>query len=64
MDDGGGSDSAPRSRRRRDAEAEGGLSVADLLARHGAEPGTDGPAGSGSGVRHRLGEFPDADEDF
>jgi LCP family protein required for cell wall assembly len=65
VDDDGGFDSARRSRRRRDADANGGLSVADLLARHGSDadvPGHGGSAGSagsaGSGVRHRLGEWP------
>jgi len=61
VDDDGGFDSARRSRRRRDADANGGLSVADLLARHGSEAGADVPGSSGapgSGVRHRLGEWP------
>lgn len=61
MDDDGGFDSARRSRRRRDADANGGLSVADLLARHGSAdvPGGSGSAAApGAGVRHRLGEWP------
>jgi LCP family protein required for cell wall assembly len=61
VDDDGGLDSARRSRRRRDADANGGLSVADLLARHGSAdvPGSSGSAAApGAGVRHRLGEWP------
>ncbi|MBO0852110.1 MAG: hypothetical protein J2P20_21805, partial [Pseudonocardia sp.] len=56
MNHGGGDEPGPRSRRHRhDTEAPEGLSVADLLARHGVESG-DG----GSSRRHRL---PDTDPD-
>jgi LCP family protein required for cell wall assembly len=47
-------DSAPRAGRRRAEVAPGGLSVADLLARHGLDPR---PAESGT--RHRLRERSD-----
>ncbi|HTF49563.1 MAG TPA: LCP family protein [Pseudonocardia sp.] len=58
MDDGAEHDSAPGSRRRRDADAQGGLSVADLLARHGLEP----RAAADPGTRHRLNDRRIADE--
>jgi LCP family protein required for cell wall assembly len=58
VDDGAEHASAPGSRRRRDADAQGGLSVADLLARHGLEP----RAAADPGTRHRLNDRRNGDE--
>ena len=60
MDDGAEYDSAPGARRRRAADAQGGLSVADLLARHGVEP----RATADPGTRHRLNDRRIADEQW
>jgi len=60
VEEGAEFDSAPRSRRRRDAAAQGGLSVADLLARHGGAPRAD--AEPNAATRHRLDQWPEAGE--